>query len=591
MSDIQHNLQAAIELHQTGDLKAAEPLYQQVLTAVPHHLEAMYLLGTLQLQLGRFDESVGLLTDVCTAQPDVPAAHNNLGIALKAQGRLDESAARLRKAIKRDENYAEAHFNLGQVLQAQSRFSDAIDSYEQARQLDAADAQVLLHLGECHESLQQWRQAEECLREYLSAYPDETDARVRLGFVLTRQDNLEAAAAEYESIIQRQPDYVEIHNNLSYVYDRMGKLDEAVTAAEKAISLQPTFADGHNNLGNALRSLHRLEEAITAFERAQSLKPDFSLAEFNLATTRMLAGDLRGGWAGFEAREAIMPTPTVEFAQPRWHGERLDGGTLFIHADEGLGDTIQFVRFVALAKQHSQAHIVLQCQQQLSELLQVVAGIDHIIAEGEPVPKFDAHISLLSLPGLFETDWDSLTNSVPYLRAEPHHADRFADEFNRARDRMKVGIVWQGNPAQPRDIVRSCPLEKLAPLTSNPDIAFMSLQTGTSGLSQLAGCSFRESVTDIGSQLTNFAETAAVLNNLDLLISVDTSVAHLAGALGTPVWTMLSHTPDWRWLLGRQDSPWYPSMRLFRQQSWGDWDGVVRQVSDELRKRVGDSCS
>ena len=549
MTNIQTNLTTAIQLHQTGDFAAAEPLYQRVLQAVPHHLDAMYLLGTLQLQRGRFAEAVELLAQVCAAQPDA-AALNNLGITYKALGQLNEAVRSFQRTVSRDADYAEAHFNLGEVYQA----------------------------------LRRWPEAEACFQKYLNIQPDDLEARVQFGFLLTQQEKLDEAAAVYEAIVEDKPDYAEVHNNLSYVYERRGELTAAVAAARRAVALRPDYADGHNNLGNALRSMHALDEAVAVFEEALVHKADFPLAQFNLATTRMLAGELRAGWKGFEAREAIMPAPVPTFSQPRWRGERLPGKTLLVHADEGLGDTLQFARFLPQAKTASAAKIVLQCQRELGELLAGIAGADQVIVDGDLLPSVDAHIPLLSLPGLFEMDSDSLPSSVSYIQSAPNKSTQFTGLFPHD-DTLKVGIVWQGNPAQPRDVVRSCPLEKLSPLTTVPGIKLVSLQTGTLGSGQLAACSFREQITDVGSQLRNFAETAVVIEQLDLVITVDTSTAHLAGAMGAPVWTLLAHTPDWRWLLNRADCPWYPTMQLFRQESWGDWDEVIQRVVDELGQR------
>ncbi len=548
MPDPQSQFADAVALHQAGELAAAEPVYRRVLESVPHHLDAMYLLGTLQLQRGEFAAAVELLSQVCSAQPDVAAAHNNLGIAYKAQGQLDRATRCFQRAIRRDANYAEAYFNLGQLC----------------------------------EERQQWAEAEDCFNKLIALTPDDVDAQVRLAYALTQQDKWEQATAVYETIAERQPDFAEIYGNLSFLYERQGRIAEAVAAAEKCVTLRPDHAEGHNNLGNALRSLHDLDAACAALERAITIRPEFPLATFNLATTRMLGGELAAGWNGFEAREAIMPTPLPSFLQPRWRGESLAGKTLLVHADEGFGDTLQFARFLPAAQQASGARMILRCQRGLCELLRSVAGAEQVVADGEFVPSCDAHIPLLSLPGLLGVTYQTLPCDVPYLRADDGKPyDDFIDI-----NALNFGIVWQGNPAQPRDFARSCPLAEFAPLAGIPGVRLISLQVGAAGRQQLADVDFREKIIDAADALTDFSQTAALVGRLDLVITVDTAVAHLAGALGAPVWTLLSHTPDWRWLLERSDSPWYPTMRLFRQPAWGDWRSVMEDVAAELKQVV-----
>jgi tetratricopeptide (TPR) repeat protein len=549
MSDPQTQFAEAVAFHQAGDLSAAEPAYRRVLENVPHHLDALYLLGTLQLQRGEFAAAVEMLSQVCAAQPKIAAAHNNLGIAYKALGQFEKAIVCLNRAIKRDAKYAEAYFNLGQIYEEQ----------------------------------QQWPRAEGFFVEHLELAADDVESRVRLGFVLTQQDKFDEAAQVYEQVVHFQPAYAEIHGNLSFVYERLGRIENAVTAAERAVALRPDYAEGYNNLGNALRSLHQLDGACAAFDRALEIQPNFPLAKFNWATTRMLAGDLAAGWGGFEAREAIMPAAQKTFLQPRWRGESLAGKTLLVHADEGFGDTLQFARFLAPAEAASGARIILHCPSGLGDLLRGTAGVAEVVVEGDFVPVTDTHIPLLSLPGVLGITGDTLPATVPYL-AVGESRQRFDDIIDLAK--LNVGLVWQGNPVQPRDCVRSCPLSNFSPLMAIDGIRFISLQVGAAGLQQLADVDWRERVINAGSGLTDFSQTAALIDRLDLVVSVDTAVAHLSGALGADVWTLLSHTPDWRWQLRRGDSPWYPTMRLFRQPAWGDWSSVIQDVAADLSKVV-----
>lgn len=585
--DLHAVLEAAIELHRAGDVQAARPLYRQALEANPDDWDALYLLGTAELQLGNFAECVDLLSRVVAERPDVPDAHNNLGVASKALGRWEEAARAFQAAIKANPDYEQAFFNLGALMEQRGLFADAEKCYRRAIELNPGDAQARLCLGSSLKSQEKWCEAEACYREVARHDPRNLDLFVDLGYVLVRQEKLDEAAEVYRQILEVRPDYHEIHNNLSYLYERQGRLEPAVASARSAIELRPDSADAHNNLGIALRSLHQLDDACEAFEDACRLRTGFALAEFNFATTKLLAGDFAAGWPGYERRTETLDAPPRRFPQPRWQGEPLAGKSLFVYADQGFGDTLQFVRFLPQAKERSQARIVFECQRELASLLAEQGGIDELVCEGDQPPSFDSQIPLASLPGLFGVDLDSIPAEVPYI----HPPAELRDELNEIVEevdssRLRVGLVWQGNPQQARDVLRSCPLDKLLSLAEVAGVSLFSLQTGEPALEQLVRFDPRRRPIDIGSRLRDFAETAAVISRLDLVISVDTATAHLAGALGTPVWTLLSQTPDWRWLLDREDSPWYPTMRLFRQRQWGDWDGAVREVGAELRRMV-----
>ncbi len=580
MTDLQSQLIHAIELHQQGDFSAADPIYRSILTAVPHHLEAMYLLGTLELQQGRFTEAIELLSEFCRVKPDVASAHNNLGIACQASGRIDEAVSCFERVIARDKDYGQAYFNLGRIRQSQQRLPEAAASYRRAHELDPQDEQTLRHLAEVHVEQQAWRQAEDCCRELLTLTPSDDEMRIRLGYVLTQQEKLSEATQIYEELGRQQPDYAEMQQNLAYVYERQGRLADAERAARRAVELRPDSAEAFNNLGIALRSLHRLPEACAAFDQALTLQPDFPLARFNLGTTRLMAGELQQGWPGFEARELLTTLASPARPEPRWQGEPLTGKTLLVFADEGLGDTLQFARFLPQAKAASGANIVLECQTSLCGLLKNVAGADEVVAGRHSTQTCDAAVSLLSLPGILGTSLDSLPAEIPYVRTDSSSTEPFADIL--AANAINVGLVWHGNPAQPRNPLRSCPLAEFRPLLDIPGVNFVSLQVGSEGTAQIAEADLHGRLTDTSGRLNDFQDTAQLINGLDLVVTVDTSVAHLAGAMGCEVWTLLSHTPDWRWMLQRSDSSWYPTMRLFRQPVWGDWPSVIAQVAQGL---------
>lgn len=573
--------QQAVGKHRAGDVRGAAELYRHVLTQENANVDARYLLGTALLQLGEFAESIACLKDVVAARPDVADAHNNLGIACKADGDWEQAARSFQAALKINPEYVEALFNLGTVMQQRGLFADAAKCFRHALRLTPADNESRFSLAVALKSQGNWDEAETLFRGCREAGYDDPDLDVHLAFVLARQEKLDEAADVYRAILARRPEFAEIHSSLSYIDERRGRLGEALAAAQQAVELKPDYAEGHNNRGIALRSLHRLDDASAAFARALELRPDFALAEFNLGTTHLLAGDYARGWPGYERRAEALGEQPRSFPAPRWNGEAMPGRRLFIFADQGFGDTIQFARFLGIAKQRSEATIVLECQPRLLPLLETCAGTDEVVTDTGVAPPFEKWISLSSLPGVFGTTLPTIPTEVPYVFAPGPLRDELADVLNRLEGPRKIGLVWRGNPEQARDTVRSCPAETFARILDVDDVDFVSLQVGDGDSRGLAKNGAR--IAEAGSVLRDFADTAALISRLDLVITVDTATAHLAGALGVPVWTLLCHTPDWRWGLTGETCPWYPTMRLFRQPAWGDWDAVIGQVVASLR--------
>lgn len=576
-------IERAVHFHQSGDLNEAVRFYEQALAADPEHADALYLCGTVQLQLGRFDACVDTLSHVTTLRPDLPDAHNNLGVAYQALGRWEEAACSFREAIRVNPSYEQALFNLGALMEDRALFADAETFFRMAVEINADEINTRNRLGNVLKAQGKWSEAEACYRKVAAADPENLDVSVNLAFVLARQDRLDEAIAIYRQILKARPDYPEIHNSLSYIFERQGKFDDAVSSARRALELQPDYAEGYNNLATAVRSQHRLDEACRLYQKALELQPGFALAEFNYGTTQLLGGNYRAGWPGFRRHADIRDAPPRHFNQPRWNGERLENGTLFVYADQGFGDALQFVRFLAAAKERARSQLVFECQPELKPLLQGQTAADTVVADNEAAPStFTFQVPLERLPEILDVELDSLRGEDAYLKTPSTLPEQLAHEVDRVPPSNRtVGLVWQGNPLQARDNVRSCPFAALLPLVRIPGISWYSLQTGEAA-GQVKELDGSIPLIDLGSRLRDFSETAAVLSRLDLLITVDTATAHLAGALGRPVWTLLCHTPDWRWHLERSDSPWYRSMRLFRPPTWGDWDAVVSQVGKEL---------
>ncbi len=399
-----------------------------------------------------------------------------------------------------------------------------------------------------------------------------------MGIALRKQGQFEAAIAAYRKAIALQPDCAESYYNLGNVLQLQNRRDDAIACQQKAIALKPDFSRAHYNLGKLFQDQEELEKAIACYERTIALNPDNIDSRWNLAVALLTAGSLKRGFTEYEWRWQVQGNLPRRFSAPLWDGSQLAGKAILLHAEQGFGDTLQFIRYVPLVAQRG-GNVVVECQPALMRLLATVDGIQQLVTRGDPLPEFKVHAPLMTLPKIFGTDLHTVPAQVPYFfpPATPFTLDSDADTA------LKVGLVWAGNPQRENDQLRSCSLAQFFKLLDIDGIAFYSLQKGTKAaeLSQMPQCSAR--IQDLSHHLNDFADTAAIVAQLDLVISVDTAVAHLAGGLGKPTWVLLSRPADWRWLLDRVDNPWYPSMRLFRQQQAGRWEAVFDSVAEALR--------
>jgi len=573
----------AIEQHQAGELEPARALYRRILNANPGQVNARYLLGTVLLQLGEYSEAAAELEPLLRERQEIPDLHNNLGIAYHALERWDEAAGAFRKAIQLKTNYQQAHFNLAMLLEERGDLSGAEHYYRQASELDLNDPQCLFNLGHVLKCLERWEDAEDAYLRLSGLTPDNLDVLINLGYVQVRQDRLDPAIETFHRILLQAPDYAEVHNNLSYIYERMGMLEEAIESARKAIQLKPFFPEGFNNLGTAYRTSGMIEEAIDAFDAAVRLQPEFPLARFNLGTSQLLNGDFQNGWEGYEHRGSLVREP-FKSDRPRWNGEGIRGKRLLICSDQGYGDAIQFLRYLPRLKAVTGGEIMFLTPAPLARLLAGFPGIDRFAVEGETLPEFDYWVPLMSLPGFLKLDLSNLkTSPEPYLSVSDELVEFWKSMLPEwSRGLFKVGVVWQGNPQQSRDRLRSCPLTTFSRIFDVEGVAIISLQREGAGLAQLESAELPGRMVEWGSRFGDFADAAAAVKNVDLVVSVDTAMCHLAGALGVPTWTLLASSADWRWFRGGIDSPWYPTMRLFRQPEWGDWEGLLGEVRERL---------
>jgi tetratricopeptide (TPR) repeat protein len=428
------------------------------------------------------------------------------------------------------------------------------------------------------------KEAERLFRQVLTIDPHHAGSLHRLGVIAFQSGRHDQAISLIARAIEHNPGEASAHSNLGIVMYHQGRMDEAVACFREALAITPAFSQALNNLGNTLKALKRHDEAIACYREALSLQPDDPEVRYSLAMALLAAGDMAAGWAGYESRWETpgMAQARRRLAQPQWRGEDLSGRTLLIHAEQGFGDTIQFCRYAPLAAARG-ARVIMDVPKPLARLLNSLQGVDQVVVHGEPLPDFDLHCPMLSLPLAFGTTIDSIPADVPYLYADAARAAWHGRLAALETEGPRIGIVWAGDAkkhhfiAEEQNRRRSIAPGRLAPLFQTPGARFFSLQK--EGPAQPR----RFPLTDFMDEMTDFAHTAALIANLDLVISVDTAVAHLAGALGKPVWMLDRFDPCWRWLSGRRDSPWYPGLRLYRQPRPGDWETVIAEVARDLR--------
>jgi tetratricopeptide (TPR) repeat protein len=595
--------------HQAGQLAEAERAYREALALAPAHADSLHGMGVLAHQLGRSDLAIGYIGKALKEKPRQAHYHINLGRALRDRGHIEEARAAFHVAVLLAPNDAVAQFNLATALTDLGRRDEALACYREALRIDpfyadaCANMALLLHatgnLRDAEASFRRlatlrpddaaahglqavvlrqlgWlKEGEAPLREAIRLDPQNVEWSNLLGATLIDLGRADEAEAPLGAAVRLNPDHVDAHNNLSLALQSTGQLEAALGEIGDALRLQPENADIRNNLGAVLRDLGRHAAAEAAWQDVLARDPQNAPAHFNIGTMLLAKGDFAAGWPEFEWRDRVPGSHPRDFAQPRWAGEALDGGVVLIHAEQGFGDTIQFCRYVALAARR--ARIVLEVPRPLLRLLGNLEGAEQIIARGDPLPEFHAHCPMLSLPGLLDTTLASIPAATPYLQA-PHSLEWQARLQHL--EGLRVGLCWAGSRAYSHDRWRSLAVADLTDLAAVPGVALISLQKDPP---QPVPSDLN--LHDWTEEFSDFADTAALVAQLDLVISVDTAIAHLAGALGKPVWLLNRFDADWRWLRNRHDSPWYPTLRQFRQQSPGDWKSVLRRVAASLAAR------
>jgi tetratricopeptide (TPR) repeat protein len=543
----------ALEHHQAGRLEEAEQLYRQILAIDPRHADALHLLGMIEFQAGRLEAAADLIRKAIAIHSKGASYYSNLGTVLQAQGKLDEAEALYRQALALKPQLAEVHVNLANVLQAQGKLDDSVVCYERA----------------------------------LALKPDSAEALNNLGNARREQGQMDAAMACYERALAIKPDYAEVYYNLGNACRFQGKLDEAIAYYERVIAIKPEYPEAYYNRGNVLREQGKVDEALAQFAKALEFRPEYAQAGFGESLAQLVNGEFAAGWKNFEKRwlTADHDTPRRDYAQPRWSGEKLASGSILIWGEQGIGDEIMFAGLIPDVIRTGN-RCVLDCQERLKPLFaRSFPGIDVVSGCGpglHPELEIVAQMPCASLPGVFRnTSAAFAATTSPYLIADAAERDRLRASY--ADGRRIVGLAWYTNNRK-WGSQRTIDLPLLASLFKRTDIRWISLQYGDhDGLeSQVAKANAPILIDRTVDQLADIDLFAAQVAAMDLVITIDNSTAHLAGALGVPVWVLVPFMPDWRWLLDREDCPWYPTMHLFRQPKIGDWQSVVEKVQHAL---------
>jgi tetratricopeptide (TPR) repeat protein len=639
-------LSMALERFRASQFREAERLCREVLQTEPRHAGALHLLGTLALQAGRPQDALACLDqalaidptnalahcrraqacqalgrpaealagyhealharhDIDTAferlaeslRPAEPttgtedagalsaAAHNDRGVALARQGRLDEAVACFRRALELRPSHGSARGNLGLVLAKQGRLAEAVACYEQALCFEPDTAETHVNLGNALRDQGKLDAAVARFRRATQIRPDLVEAYLALGQLHARLGRPADAEECYRQGLLARQGNPALLIGLANLLQRHSRLDEAATAAEEAVRTDPTSAEGFNVLGVIEVQRGRTDEALAHFDRALELRPGLANAHLNRAMIWLMQGDFERGWAEYEWRWRGEGYPPRPFRQPGWDGSPLAGRTILLHAEMGFGDTIMFVRYAALVKRRG-GRVLVEAPAALLRLLRGCPGIDGLVARGEQPPAFDVHAPLMSLPLLFRTTLDTVPAEIPYLSAEPELVQHWGRELP-AGPGLRVGIAWQGSITAAGGHLRAIPLRCFAPLGKLEGVRLFSLQKGA-GAEQLREVAGLFPITELGSRLDEqtgaFVDTAAVMMNLDLVVTSDTSIGHLAGALGVRVWVASGYPAEFRWMLEGENSPWYPTLRLFRREAGRGWEPLFEKIAAELAK-------
>jgi tetratricopeptide (TPR) repeat protein len=581
--NVPQTIHQALDCHRQGKLAQAEKLYAEVLAIRPDYFEALHMLGLIKLQRGDLVGALQLMSGALRIRPKSPELLLNYANVLNALGRDADALTALDQVLSVKRRSVEAHNNRGAVLERLCRDQEALEAFGRALDIKSTHADALYNRGSVLRKIGRHEEALKDFKRVLKIKSDYFKAHNNLGLALDALERPEEALANYDRALALAPGFIEAHNNRGNILQKLGRHDDAVKAYDRALAIKPDYAEVLNNRGRSLSLLGRHEEALANTTKAIAVRPSYIDAQWNQSLLQLRLGNFANGWRQYEWRwkrgEGLKKLR--HFPQPLWLGESpIAGKMILVHFEQGLGDTIQFARYAALLAEQG-ARVILEVQPPLKPLLSQLGGDRiQVIGSGEDIPDFDLHCPLLSLPLAFRTELSTIPAKTPYLLAPSDKVTQWEARLPR-RPGLRVGLVWSGNASHKDDHNRSVPLSRLTPLFDIPGVFFVGLQKEIRDADAQILAQHRR-ILDLAPQFNDFSDTAAAIAGVDLVISVDTSVVHLAGALGKPVWVLVPFCPDWRWLLNRNDSPWYSTARLYRQPGLRDWESVVGEVRRDL---------
>jgi tetratricopeptide (TPR) repeat protein len=606
----------ALQSYDHNNLPRAEEILRQVIEAVPAAEIAWHLRGLTAQKRGDLDRASEYLGEAQKLAPENSIFNRDLGAVLLANGTADKALRFLQKAADADPTDPATRFHLANAQSHIGDFAGAIENYQHCISKQPGSHEAFNNLSWALRRNGEIPRAIAAAQKSLELFPEFPDALNNLGLALCDARRYPEAIESFRAALDISPDDLEITNNIGVAIHADGDLADAALILRRAIAIRPDWPEALINLGNVLRAQGRFEEAATQYRAAHSnnpknlnalanlglallnlndpaeaertytealrISPEHGDIRMSLGIAQLMQGNYADGWENYEARWQAdqFNARHRKFAAHRWEGQPLQGRKLLVYAEQGFGDTVQFCRYLPLLSEQG-AEVHFECQPQMLALCRTLEGVENVIARPDPLPETDYCIPLMSVPRILQTTLRSIPKNVPYLSTSPQKIDSFRNQLDG--ETLKVGLVWLGNPDRQDDRMRSCPEAALTTILAVDKVQFVNLQVGQNSTNSLGG------LPNFGAKCADFDDTAAAIMALDLVITVDTATAHLAGALGKPVWVMLGHHADWRYLMNREDSPWYPTMRLFRQPHHDDWEGLTAKVAGKLAQYIENS--
>jgi tetratricopeptide (TPR) repeat protein len=573
-------LQHARQLQAARRFSDAETAYRQILAADPDNADALQGLAWLAHEVGHHQSSLQLLDRALEVRPTDYRLHWQVAIVSEKAGQVERSDAAYARACEINPRDRDLMTNWGMFLARNKQRERALKIFRRISKLHPDFAQAPYHTGMILDEMQRYTEAETAFRDSVRLAPGSADALQRLGLVIGKSGRVEESLQYFQSALKIDPSHFDANLNVAVALRLLLRFEEAAAALTRALESRPTSELAIKAAAQNFASMGLHQQALNLLDKALALKPNDSNLHGQRAMSLLALGNLAEGFKEYEWRWLADTFPqNRRFSHaPQWTGFDIAGKTILLHAEQGYGDALQFIRYAPLIADRG-ARVMLHAHEDVLALLKTAGGIDQAITPSQLPPQFDVQCPLLSLPYAFATTLETIPANVPYLHADETKIREWEPRLQTPTGIRKIGLVWAGSPTHPRDAERSIPLRMLQPLLSVPNAKFFSLQKGKAASEQIEGFD----IEPLGPDLKDFTDTAAVIQHLDLVITVDTSVAHLAGAMGKPVWTLIGSFTDFRWMVDREDSPWYPTMRLFRQKRRGDWAGLIQRVVAKLQ--------